>query len=163
MHHHEERLLERIADPVCLFQQDVQGVLDLLGRRRGTTDAFVDVDRMLADSPFVRPVGQQVFRQSTVQVHQRVAVELCLANVFDKKFDGRLVVQDHLGFDSGFATGRFPMVNEFARIETRIGISFQMARRPRQIDEQAIQYGPAVGACRCFDVSGAPHPLQLAA
>ena len=41
---------------------------------------------------------EQVFRQDGVQILKGEGIEPNLVGLFDEHFDGRLVVQDHLGF-----------------------------------------------------------------
>jgi len=118
VHRHEERLLERVTNPVGLVEQCVQRVFDLPWCGKWAIDTFSNIDGALTNSPLIRRVGQQVFRQGAVQVHQGVAVELGAVDVFDQNFDRRLMVQNYLCFDGGLATCDLAVLDEFTCIET---------------------------------------------
>jgi len=86
--------------------------------RTAVYDAFADIDGVLANSPLIGWIGQQVFRQSAVQVHQGVAVELDTIDVFNQQFNRKLVVKNHLSFDGRLAIGNLALLDECTRVET---------------------------------------------
>ncbi|MNR20655.1 hypothetical protein D3C85_1375090 [compost metagenome] len=98
-----------------------------------------------------------------MQVQHGIAVEFGTLDVFDQQLDRRLVVQDHLRFDSSLAVRHLPMLDQLARIEPGIGVSLQMAGRPGQVDQQPIQNGAAVGAYRCLGLRRVADLVQLPA
>lgn len=126
----KKRLLERVTNLVGFAQQCIQCVVNLLRCRQWAINALANIDGMLANAPFIGGVGQQVFCQGAVQVHQGVAVELGTVDVFYQQLDGPLVVQDHLCFKGGFALGRLAVLDEFKCVEPGVRVAFQVARCP---------------------------------
>lgn len=83
-----------------------------------------------------------------MQVQDGVAVESRLLGLIHQQLDGRLVIQEHLRFQRILAFGRFAQGQKAFGFEQGIGIAFQAARVPRQIDQQAIPDMPGISARR---------------
>ena len=71
---------------------------------------------MLTNTAFIGWIGQQVFCQCAVQVHQRVTVELGNVNVFNQQFNGCFMVQDHLCINGSLAASGLSMLYQLTRI-----------------------------------------------
>ena len=127
MYHDKKGLLEGIFDSTDLIQHCIHGFINLLWSRQGAINTLPNVDRVLAYAAFICRIGQQVFCQSAVQIHKGEAVETNLLNVLHQQLNGRLVVQDHLGFQARLARGHCTVLDQFAGIESRVGVPFQMA------------------------------------
>ena len=65
-----------------------------------------------------------------MQVPEGEGIESDLIDFFDKHFDGRLVIQDHLGFLYVFTLCRLTEFNQVLGIETVISIPLQTRRGP---------------------------------
>ena len=141
MHHRKEGLLEGIGHLADLLQQDVQHLVDRCGNGQRTIDAPGDIDRVPAQPAFVGGVGKQVLRKRAMQVEQRMAIELDGARVVDQQLDGALVIQDHLRFDGGSPPGHLAVPDKLEGVETGVGVAFESARSPRQIDQHPVQDG----------------------
>ena len=79
-----------------------------------------------------------------MQIHQGVSVELRTVDVFNQQLNRRSMVQDHLRFDRSLSASGLPVLNQLARVQPRISIAFQVARCPRQVNQQAIENGSAL-------------------
>lgn len=84
-----------------------------------------------------------------MQIAQRKTVERLRLNVLDQQLDGALVVENHLRLHRILAARGAPVLDQLAGIEQRVGVALDLARRPRQINQQAFENGAAVGAGRC--------------
>lgn len=67
-------------------------------------------------------------------------------HVLHQQLNGGLVIQDHLRARRRLALRHLPMLDERPRVEARTGAALQLAGRPRQVNQQAIEDGPAVSA-----------------
>ena len=83
-----------------------------------------------------------------MKVQDRIAVEADLLRRAHKKFDGVLVVQDHLRLDVRLTRRLFPEGDQSFRIQERVGVPLQAAGVPRKIDQQAVQNLFRIGARR---------------
>ena len=61
-------------------------------------------------------------------------------------FDGRLVVQDHLGFQRILALGGLAEFDQPLGIETAVGVALQLRGCPGQINQQAVEDVAGKGA-----------------
>src|SRR5205814_454913 len=94
----------------------------------GMVDGLADPYRFTAKPSRRGRVAKQVVSQQSVQVEDGVAVEADLVSRLDQKFDGRLVIEDHLRFGRGLPFGGLPQFDQTLRVEQRVGVAFETAR-----------------------------------
>lgn len=75
-------------------------------------------------------IGEEILRKYAVQVEDRVAVEAGFFRLVDEKFDGVLVVRDHLRVPGVAAFGLLAKLDQAPRIKERIGIALKPTRIP---------------------------------
>jgi hypothetical protein len=71
------------------------------------------------------------------------------------------VVQDHLGVLGILAFGILAEFDQVAGVEPGIGVAFKAARRPRQVDQQALKDGSPMSPGRPFEFAGVPDASQM--
>ena len=98
-----------------------------------------------------------------MKVEERIAIEADRPGILHQQFDRRLVVQNHLRFEQCLAPGRLAVLDQLARIEPGVGIAFQMAGSPREVDQEAGKDGSTMSPRGCSRPAGVAHPPQLAA
>lgn len=108
-------------------------------------------------------IREQVLRQRAVQVHHGVAVKGHCVYVLNQQFYRSFVVQNHLCFKCGLARCSQAVLDQFAGVQPRVSVTFQLAGCPRQIDQQAIKNCPAVRACRQTGFGCAANSVKLLA
>ncbi len=128
---------------------------------QGAIDALADLHAVLPQTALVCGVGQEVFRKRAVQIEERETVESGRVGVFDQEFDGRLVIQDHLCLDGGLALRSPAVLDQLPGGESGVGVAFQVAGCPGEIDQKAVQDGAAISAGRQSRLAGITHPAQL--
>ena len=121
-------------------------MLELRRYRQRAVGTGAYLHYVFPQAAFVVGVRQQVFGEQAVQVQQGEAVEADGVHVVHQELDGGLVVQDHLRLD-GRAAGRFAgFLDQSLGIEPAVGVSFQPAGRPREVDQQAADEVAAIGS-----------------
>ena len=83
--------------------------------------------------------------------------------ILHQQFDRRLVIQNHLRFEQCLAPGRLAVLDQLAGVEPGVGIAFQMAGSPREVDQEAGKDGSAMRPGGCARPAGVAHSSQLAA
>ena len=74
----------------------IEAVLDELRRLGRVVDGVGDAHADPSQTARGALVGQQIVRQDSVQVENRIAVESDVGGIGDEKLDRVLVVEDHL-------------------------------------------------------------------
>ncbi len=164
MHHREKRLFERVVDGTRRGPQLREALLDQLGCLwrvvHRAADAYADVAQPSRRSR----VGEEVVRQDAVQVEHRVPVEADLVGILGEELDGVLVIEDHLRLGLVTPLRLLAERDQALRVEQGVGVAFEAARVPGQIDQQPVQDGARVGACGLHRISRAPgHGRQTGA
>src|SRR3990172_4389820 len=92
-----------------------------------------------------------------MQIQNRVAVEANLGGLLDQKLYRGLVIQNHLGFPSIFAFGALSQFQQALGFEQGVGVAFQTAGIPRQVDQQSAEDLTRIGPSRTLTVRGSPQ------
>ncbi len=87
---------------------------------------------------FLSPNGEEIFGEQRVQVANRVAVEADVRRVIDEQLDGRFVVEDHLRLARILACGALAEREQPLGFEQRVGVAFEAAGVPGEVDEQPV-------------------------
>src|SRR6266568_4564751 len=161
VHHQEESLLERIAGGVALLKNDTEVFLDPLRYGQRVKDTPADFHDLCAQATRSVGIRQQVLRQQRVQIKKRVKVEADFLRLLDQHFNRRLMVQDHLRFAPILAFRGVPKLDQVLGIEAAVGVAFETARCPREIDQQAVQNVARIGSCRTFHKRRAAYCVQM--
>ena len=127
MHHGEERLLERVMDCLRSCQHLIKAFLDQLRDFERMEGGAFNADRNPPQTPGRRLIRQEVLRQNSVEVQNRIAVEADLIRRAHKKRDGILVIENHLGFQPVPALRLFAEFDQATGIKQRVCIAFEPA------------------------------------
>jgi len=73
------------------------------------------------------------------------------------------VVQDHLRIAPVFAFWGLAKLDQVLRVKAGVGVAFEPARCPRQVNEQASQNIASMGARWTLSVGGPPDVVQVLA
>ena len=79
-------------------------------------------------------IGEEVVGQECVEIEYCIAIEADLVSGAYQKFDSVLVVQDHLSFDVRAPLSLFAQFDQALGVERRVGVAFEAARIPSEID-----------------------------
>jgi hypothetical protein len=115
---------------------------------RRVGDRAADANPDMAQSPCSSSVREQVFGKDSVQVDYRVAVEADVRRVLDEELDGILVIEDHLRLGLVTSLCLLAEFDQASCIEQRVGVAFEAARVPSQVDQQPVQDGSGIGTSR---------------
>ena len=145
VHEGEESLLERVRDRSRGIQDLIEAFLDELRHFQWMVNRAFDAYRNAPQATDGLGVGQQVVREQGVQIQDGVPVEADLVGLVNEQFDGCLVVQDHLRFPRVLALGGFAQLQQTLGFQQGVGVAFQTAGVPGQVDQQAAVDRPGVG------------------
>ena len=95
-----------------------------------------------------------------MQVEDRAAVPSHVIRALDEKLDRVLVVEDHLRLADVPALGRISQFDQAFRVEQGIGIAFETARIPGEIDEYPIEDPPGMGSRGLRHLGQLPHTVK---
>ena len=102
-------------------------------------DGLFNADRNATQAPRSCLVWQEILRQNPMEIQNRIAVKTYLIGRTHKKCDSVLVIENHRGFQPVLSLCLFAEFNQTPSIEQGIGIAFESAGVPRQVDEQPVQ------------------------
>jgi len=83
-----------------------------------------------------------------MKVKNRIPVEPNIVRGFNKKLDGLLVVQDHLGFQCILPLSCLAEGDQALRLQQGVGIPFKIAGCPGEVDQQPAHNLAGHGAGR---------------
>jgi len=96
-----------------------------------------------------------------VQILQGVAVEADVLRLLDQHLDRRLVVEDHLRLELILALGSLSELDQVLGVEQAVGIALQAAGGPGQVDQQAVEDLPRIGAGGLVLRERTTQPMQV--
>ena len=96
-----------------------------------------------------------------MQVQNRVAIESDVFGPRNQQINCGLVVQDHLCLAGIVAFGRFAELDQPLRVQQRIGIAFETARVPGEIDQQPFVDLPRIGSGGVLAVGRVPEVEEM--
>ena len=111
-----EGLLEGVADFGCHLDHDTEQFLAALRHGDRQIDAAADLHRPDTQTTAGRRVGHQTVRQKGMQGDDGFRIDADVFGIAHQIFDGRLVVEDHLGFQSILAPNSAPFRTDAQRV-----------------------------------------------
>jgi hypothetical protein len=91
-----------------------------------------------------------------VEIEDRIPVEADLVGGADEKLDRVFVVEDHLRFEMRPSLRFLVEFDEALGVEKGVGVAFEAARIPGEVDEEPVQNLLGLGAGRLFSDLRAP-------
>ena len=111
-----EGLLGGVADFGCHLDHDTEQFLAALRHGDRQIDAAADLHRPDTQTTAGRRVGHQTVRQKGMQGDDGFRIDADVFGIAHQIFDGRLVVEDHLGFQSILAPNSAPFRTDAQRV-----------------------------------------------
>ena len=166
LNHGKERLLEGVLDIPEPRQHAIETLFDPLRERERLEGGPGHGDCSRTQSPAGARVGQQIPREQRVKAAERMPIEIDLGRTVHQKLDRRPVIQDHPCIGRRLPWCLAAKFQQALRIEQRVGVSFEPAGVPGQVDQEAGEYltgvsaGRQVGGGRRLAQSVQPLPLS---